>query len=129
LRYNPCGGGFSGGGVAGDQTAVITRDPLGGAIPPANDYIFFGGNRRKIKLMRLLTTMKAEYIMNLWNCVLAANLGIVLTAGLGCQSSNERQGSTGNAVLATPTNQLMVVNTPRVGGMDAGRKPLMMDQP
>jgi hypothetical protein len=79
--------------------------------------------------MRLLTTMKAEYIMNIWNCVLAANLGIVLTAGLGCQSGSERQGKASNAGLAVSTNELMVVNTSLVGGTDAGRKPLMMDQP
>jgi len=75
--------------------------------------------------MRLLTTMKAEYIMNIWNCVLAANLGIVLTAGLGCQSGSERQGKASNAGLAVSTNELMSL----VGGTDAGGKLLMMDQP
>ena len=79
--------------------------------------------------MRLLTTMKAEYIMNLWNCVLAANMGIVLTAGLGCQSKAESQGAASNAVLAMPTKVLMVDNTPLVGGADEGKKPLIMDQP
>jgi hypothetical protein len=73
--------------------------------------------------------MKAEYIMNIWNCVLAANLGIVLTAGLGCQSSSDRQGGAGSTVLSMPTNEMMVVNTPCVGAMEAGGKPLMMDQP
>ncbi len=80
--------------------------------------------------MRLLTTMKAEYIMNLWNCVLAANLGVVLTAGLGCQSNKAGESSDGNTVLSMPTNELMVVNTPPLVGLtDEGGKPLMPNQP